>query len=945
MNLLLRLAFFMSVLISTLGYGQGQVKGKVLDGDTPLPGASVSVKGQSIGTATSFDGDFTISNLDDGSYTIVISYIGYTSAEKSFNIENSSDVNLGDIILSEGELLDEVVVKSAYRPSQARALNIKKASLAIAEVLAADAIGKLPDRNAAEAVQRLQGVSIERDMGEGRFVSVRGTPIQWSSSTLNGNRMPSASGDYENRGVQMDIFPSELIQYVKLSKAITPDMDGDAIGGSVDFITKSAPHSETLTANIAGGYVDQSEDPTYNASIVYGNKITDKLSFISSAVIWDRSTGLDQFRGLYDYNNPDPIQSFSINELQLRDYLAKRRTLGFNLGLDYQINKNNKVYFKGLYSQYLDQQSVRETYFTFNQNSVTTQARHADYLTDLYSLQLGGKSILNDAFTIDWSVSTDKSSFKFNSPDNLDDADRGYPIVNFKQPMQYGNLSSDGLKYFATDAPDGIGDTGDVILPHVTTALDPSMMNLNQIILSQNNNEERDYRGQFDITNTISSSLTLKGGFKYVNKYKKVDRKVLVWMPTAALGIPNSPITTINDLETEEFPYNGGFLTEVDEPYNDVIINQITDNQIDQMFTPEFQQNASLLQVQGPDASSNLTSSYSGTENVYASYLMGTYKLNNKWQFVAGFRNEYNAISFSGKEVVNTENGQEVQDITQNNNYNAFLPMAHFKFSPSENTILRGAYTRSFARPDFGDLNPGTFINEISQQITQGNTDLKPTFSNNFDLMFEHYFGDVGILTGGVFYKDLSNVIYDDQNVVVLNGENYLSSRPENLESATLFGFETGISKRFTKLPGFLSHFGIEGNYTYIDSKVDVPFFQGEEVTMIETTLPKQAKHIFNAILFYESNKFMARIAGNYKGKYLNEIRSSAGPEHYAYFDENFTVDFSSSYAISDKFRLYLELNNITNAPNRYYHGVSSRVEQESYFSFRGQIGLTYSIF
>lgn len=93
-------------------------------------------------------------------------------------------------------------------------------------------------------------------MGEGRFAAVRGTPIQWSSSTLNGNRMPSASDDYANRGLQMDIFPSELIQYVKLSKSLTPDMDGNAIGGTIDFITKTAVNKETLSVNAAGGYVN-----------------------------------------------------------------------------------------------------------------------------------------------------------------------------------------------------------------------------------------------------------------------------------------------------------------------------------------------------------------------------------------------------------------------------------------------------------------------------------------------------------------------------------------------------------------------------------------------------------------------------------------------------------------------------------------------------------------
>lgn len=928
-------------------YSQTEISGKVTDGTNPLPGASLIIKGTTNSTSSDADGLFKLGQLNSGEYLLQVNYIGLVSQEITVIVKSESKINLGNITLKESksEGLKEVVITSAYRPSQAKALSMKRASALISEVIASDAIGKLPDRNAAEAVQRIQGVSIERDMGEGRFVSVRGTPIQWSASTLNGNRMPSASGDFQNRGVQMDIFPSELIQFVKLSKAIAPDMDGDAIGGSVDFITKSAPLKEVLTVNAAAGYVDQSQAATYNASVLYGNKITDKLSFITSAVIWDRSSASDMEKLIYNFNSPDPVKSFAINELQLRDYVAKRRTLGFNAGLNYQFNENNKIYFKGLYSQYLDQQTVRENYFTFNANNAKIQSRHADYLTDLYSFQLGGDSKLTDKLLLNWSLSTAKSSFKFDSPDNLDKDNRGYPIVNFIQKMTYGGLSSDGLKYMQMDSPDGIGDMGDVVKPYVQTPINADVMHLNQVILSQNNNSEKDYRAQLDLKYNLNGGDFLKFGTKLSKKDKEVMTKTLVWMPGSLLGISGAPNTYLSDLETEKYPYNGGFLTELNEPYNDVLINQLTNGQIDQMYTPEFQKAQGLVQVQSPTASSNITGSYTGKENVYANYVMGQFNLTDKITFMGGIRNEYNNITFSGKEVVTTSTGNEIKPNIQDNSYNAFLPMAHLKYNFTDNTILRAAYTRTFARADFSDLNPSLVVNEITRTITQGNTDLKPTFSNNFDLMFEHYLKDVGIFSAGLFYKDLTNVIYSNQSMVDLNGQSYIKTNPDNLESASLFGFETGISKRFTELPGFLSHLGFEGNYTYIQSEVEIPFFQnGVQTQMIKTTLPKQAKHIFNTVLFYESNKFMARIAGNYKGKYLNEIRSSAGPDHYSWFDSNFTVDFTSSYAISKKIRLFLELNNITNSPNRFYMGNKDRIETTSYASFRGQVGVTYNI-
>lgn len=933
---------------SIQSYAQIQVSGKVEDSQGRLPQAKVLTNDNKTFVLTDNQGNFNIT-VPEGYTSIIVTYEGY--ADKTIIIDTSANPKIADvgvIVLENREKvksIEGVTITSAYKPSQARALNIKKNSETISDVLASDAIGKLPDRNAAEAIQRLPAVTIERDMGEGRFAAVRGTPIQWSSSTLNGNRMPSASGDNANRGLQMDIFPSELIQYVKLSKTLTPDMDGDAIGGTIDFITKTAVNKETFSVNLAGGYVNQSQSPSYNASVVYGNKITDKLKFITSAVIWNRDTGIDNFQMVYDFNNKDKTKSFAINQLQLRDYIAQRRTLGFNGALDYQINKNNKLYFKGLYSQYLDQQTVRESYFNFNTKNVQLQARHADYITDLYSFDVGGEHKLSDKLKFDWSLVNSKSSFEFNSPKNVSKDERGYPIVLFRQDMTYGNLSSDGLKYLAMDSPDGVGDASDVVLPHNLNNLDASKLYLYQNIISRNKNSERDYRAQFNFNYKLNDNINLKAGGKLINKDKTFTSSVYAWMPSKLLGIPGAaPLVYLNQLQTEDFPYNGGFLNPLGNPYNNVLINQITNGQIDQMYSPDFMTNHTMTNVQGANTASNLASSYSGKENVYSAYLMGNFRLTEKFTVIGGFRNEYNVTNFKGNRVVQQGNTATAEPVQKENKYNAFLPMVNMKYNLDDNTIFRASYTRSFARPDFSDLNPGLQINDALQTITEGNAGLKPTYANSFDLMFEKYFSNLGIISVGSFYKRLSNIIYQDQTTEQRNGLTYLKTSPSNLEGGWLFGLEANFSKRFTELPGILQHFGLEGNYTFVDSKTEIPVYQnGIVLEKIVTTLPKQAKHIFNVSIFYETDKFMIRLAGNYKGKYLNAIRSLAGPEHYQWFDKNFTLDTTASYALSKKVRLFVELNNLLNEPNRFYHGEQARTESVSYTGFRGQMGVSFN--
>ncbi|MBV8324951.1 TonB-dependent receptor [Chryseobacterium sp.] len=940
---LTKAAFF---LLGPLAFAQTTVHGIVVDPVGNLPNALIYIENTGEKITSGTDGSFILSNVYDGNYKLIIEYKGYESLSIPITVLNKKEVELGLIKLGtklKENNLQEVIVTSMYKASQARAIAMKKNSNTITEVLSADAIGKLPDRNAADAVQRMQGVSIERDMGEGRFVAVRGTPVQWTASTLNGNRMPSASGDNANRGIQMDIFPSELIQNVRLSKALTPDLDGDAIGGNIDFITKTSPNKEILAISMASGYVNMSKSPTYNTSVVYGNKITNKLKFIASAVIWERSTAIDQMRNIFNYGLQDKTASYSINQLQLRDYLANRRTLGFNTGLDYEINSRNKLYFKGLYSQYKDGQSVRETYFNFDNKNVMLQARHADYLTDLYSMQLGGNHQTGQRIEINWSLSKARSEFRFNSPENLDKYERGYPMINFIQPMTYGNLSADGKKYMAMDAPDSIGDTGTYTLPYNQQPIAADKLRLNQIILSQNRNSETDLRGQVDAKYKASDSFEFKFGTKYNNKEKTVSSSLLVWMPQSSLGIPGAPVTYLNQLEREGFPYRGGFMNPLGNPYNGVLLDQITNTQIDRMYDPDTQKRLGLVLVNSKDSNSNITSSYRGTENVWAAYVMGTWKITDQLQVLGGVRNEYNAITFWGKKVGSDKNNT-AEDIKDNKTYNVLLPMINMKWNISNDRILRLAYTRSFARPDFNDLNPGTIVNDITNTITQGNTKLDPTFSNNFDIMFENYFGKLDLITAGVFYKDITNLIYKDQSVADIGGRAYTFTAPKNLEGATLFGFEFGISKRFENLPGFLKNIGFEGNYTYISSKMNMPVYEnGKQTGTMSTTIPNQAKHIFNTILFYETSKFMLRLAGNYKGNYVSEIRAAAGADHYQYFDKNFTVDFSTSYSISRKIRLFVELNNIFNEPNRYYMGVKNRVENISYSGIRGQLGFNFN--
>ena len=344
----------------------------------------------------------------------------------------------------------------------------------------------------------------------------------------------------------------------------------------------------------------------------------------------------------------------------------------------------------------------------------------------------------------------------------------------------------------------------------------------------------------------------------------------------------------------------------------------------------------------------NPTALYTGTEQVMSGYFMTEIDATEQLKIVGGFRLEYTRMQLDGSRVVTagTPAVTTVSESTVNNNYHAFLPMLHLKYALNDNSNLRAAYTRSFIRPAFGDMTPGTSVDNTRtpMAISQGNPNLKPTFSDNFDLMGEHYFSNVGIVSGGLFYKNISEVVFTDISMQNINGSDFLVTQAKNLNHAKLLGFEAGINKRFDFLNGFWSGFGTEFNYTYIESKVNVPRGTGSNLVLDKTSLPNQSNHLFNAILFYEHNNLMLRLAGNYRGTSVETINQQLGPDFYIWTAANFTIDASATVTINKRLKAFVELNNLSNAPVKTYMGDKRRLTTNEWYGSRGQAGIRWDI-
>lgn len=894
---------------------------------------------------------FRVTNINPGEVTLRVFYIGFETITRTVIIESGNVTEVGNIALNVADdQLNEVVVKGTMAPSQRKAMMIKKTSTQIMDVLASDAIGKLPDRNAAEAVQRLPAVSVNSYHGEANQVSVRGTPYSWSSTLYNGTRLPSANV-FGERSTPLDAIPSEMIQYVQLSKSITPDMEGDAIGGSINFITRTSPEKKMLNVSAAGGYNQRSQNGTYNGSIVWGDRfLNNKLGVVVSASTWERNWAADEIAMEYNLNLPEPQERYSINTMNAKRYVGTRRTTAINAAAEYEINGRNKIFTRFVRDQFDDIRPVYESYYEFDRNRYRHSNRYSDYQTNLDGIELGGIHQLSPKVKVDWRYSRYDMRYTLETPPHMPDDQKGLPIAQFFQPLQGGfqQTSNDGRMYNTFDAPDGQGinlSNPVVNLTNPADFMDAERLMLQQLIIYQIDQRETDNVQEFNLEYETNQRLKFKAGGKFRQKAVEGMFTPLVFLPNAILGIPNSaPPQYLSDFQRMDFPIAGGLFNELGNPFNNFAIDPMETEELFRVFSPEYFEDKDIGDY---SPASNATTRYNGNENVYAGYAMLSYKLNEKTSFTGGVRNEFTTIEMNSGQF-DVETG-ETSPVQRKSDYNALLPMANIKYQAGSNTNLRAAYSKTFARPNFTDLNPGEMVDVTGgfPRITPGNTALRPTFSDNFDFMTEIFLKDIGLLTAGVFYKNITDLIFTDMSQETIDGVDYLVTQPTNLEESFLVGFETGLTKRFSELKGFWSGFGVDGNYTLIHSEARVPRIDEDGNMQIDITgLPHQSRHLFNASIFYERKGAMFRLAGNYRGASVGTINQDLGPDYYVNIAKNFTIDLAAAYAFSEKLRFFAEVRNLTNEPFVQYLGQDNRrLVSSEWFSISGQIGIRYILY
>lgn len=951
--LLASMLFFSTEVSGQTGAIQGTVYDS--DGDLTLIGVSVFLQSDaSRGVASDVNGNYSLENLPVGPQVIIFSYTGYQTKEQAVNIEAGKTISV-DVTLSTSAFVSEEVVVTAQALGQARAIKEQLSSEAVANIVSADRIQELPDVNAAEAISRLPGIAINRSGGEGQKVVIRGMAPKFAAITVNGIRMPSNSGT--DRSVDLSLISPELLDGIEVFKSPLPDMDAEAVGGTVNLRLRKAPKEFKFLVKGLSGFNALNNDYGDYKGVVQASKrvFKDKLGVVAQASVERFNRGGDFLTNQWRQGATDTTGTTEIfgNALRLEDRLEIRKRQNASLALDYQVGKNNFSFF-GLYSRTSRDRSATQENYLPNEPAITFVGSEIENQLQLTSFSVQGEHSVGRSI-IDWAVATSES--------------KGETPYDFN--MLFENNSQTFESSLNADS-------------HPRNYYGSANVDLNNTYLRSAN-----FRNSSTIerTNTFALNFKLpflindnvKGYFKTGGKYIEIDRS-----------------RNQNQL-SEDFYYLGGEIGRdaimassrdlIFLPGNDELISILSfaDNVNDLEFIGESDEDLGLKANLDEDLMRQwyedqkgllnnnreiIVNNYEVEETVTAAYAMLKFEIGNKLSVIPGVRYEYSDNSYSsGISSLSGRYGVNgfFVDTTTTQTYGEILPHLHIKYQALDWLDIRASYATTLARPDFNFVTPRSQINNNSLFILTGNPDLKRAVAQNFDLFVSAYKGSWGLLSAGVFYKAVDDIFYpyrtnlfDQETADEFGWSNFRGYELRsyiNAGRSTIRGFEIDFQTNLRFLPKALKGLVLNINYARLYSQTE-SFFLTSETRLISSPppifetvftnnvrnvpLPSQAPHVLNASLGYDFKKFSARISGTYQGTQANGY--SSNKDFDTFILSFWRWDASVKQRFGDNWSVFLNLNNFTDQQDiSFTRSEAFRNTVETY-GMTGTVGLQYRI-
>lgn len=895
------------------------VKGNITDASTgeTLIGATVHLEGQNIklNTNVKLDGVYEFKNVPAGTYQLQVSYIGYKNSN-TYTVEvKSTDkaVQLNIAMLDNQTALKEVsVVEHTGKNTDQAARAAEKNSSNIINAVSAQAIAISPDVLISNVLSRMSGISIDRsNTGDAQHVIIRGMDKQYNTTLINGIKIPSPEN--KNRYIPLDIFPAGLVDQVHVEKSLTADMEGDASGGVVNLIMKSAPDKLVVEGDFGTGYNqlffnrsfetfdrssinDQSpgqrhpgqpasigDFPYQNlltskqnapvnktANLTIGNRfLNNKLGVMFSGSYQNLFQGDNSFVVVQtstvgptpDINTPNTETAFQSSDN--RQYSSQLTRMGAMTSLDYKFDKNNSIKLFGTYVQMNDYR-VRETQET-TFGGYSYQGYHGTFATDdktqtrvddqkIYNITLSGKhnNVLIKGFSIDWTGAASQASQKIPDMAEFDkNYNTGPPQDSTGRTIGVTNVNGTSVASVVTNTPTVVGNETRVWQSNTDKDLS-GYLNLH-------------YRPDYIFDRTVEFSIG--GMIRHKTRDNFQDKYTLD--NTLISGSANPELYTSIPNATFYFPAGSN------NPYG----SYMTDADV-----------------------------YTATEDVHAIYGMIKFDITSKVNIIFGVRGESTSQSWVSS-LPSSFPGK-----TGNITYNDLLPSINAKYALTDDQAFRASYFRSIYRPNFYDLIPATdYTQDDAFYEHSGNPYVQHTVIDNYDVRYEFFPGIFDELMIGAFYKHLNNPI--ETGLGQVNGGATLYYSPQNFApTAQNFGAELVATKYFGNL-------GASINYTYTNSKITTP----KEIDIISATsisyrdqtrpLQGQAGNIGNFSILYKDQKqgIDAQLSLAYTGERLAAVSKYYGLDTWE--KPSTYLDFSAQKKIGKHFIVFVKANNLLNTP------------------------------
>ena len=924
--------------------GKGNITGHVTDtSDSILQAAQVVLQPKGVNAVSDAQGQFFINDLDPGSYTVSVTYIGFATFTKTVEVVGGQTTTV-DAKLQPSSQSEQVLVTADRAAGEAEEINRQRAADNVVQVLTSDVIRSLPNANMADALGRLPSVTLERDEGEGKYVQVRGTEPRLTNLTINGINVPSPENNA--RQIKLDAIPADIVESVEINKTLQANMDADGIGGSVNLVTKTAGERPTVALSGMGGYTPIVNgrglvETTGTVGERFGS--AKKLgALIGFSYDWN-GRGIDDIEPVPDVATALPGSPRWFDSIDQREYRYYRSRWGLAGSTDYKLGEGSNIYFRGFYSDFknfgdrwvyhLNDNTDPVAAGLLNSNggapSFNTSIRLPDYA--IASFVLGGKHVRTTTWYA-WDISVSRSR-------QLGEND---PQATFNS-----NLASSNCQYDPAA-------TTSIYRPQWTPACyseahDPSTFSLSDI-----NGAAVGLTAQLNLQVTgavaknyhIGSRLaTVEVGGRFRNEHKFDNSFTPDFsVPSGVVLLPMSQFPSV--LSNSSY-YGGSYPLGPNPSYRDVL---------------------AAFNAAMPGALSTANhlptgNNYDLIEKVSAGYVMNSIDLTSRIRFVAGLRFEGTNLDTAGPTFDSNNNFTGLT--TGSGSYLKVLPSASVRLGITNDTDVRVVYGRGLSRPNPSDIAQAvTFTLGPPNTATLGNPNLKAETAQNFDVLLEHYINPFGEIQVGYFYKNLTDPIVDQEfNKTFIPTSSapqtpllYRVSQAINAGSGWVSGFEAAYLEHFSFMPGPLKGLGFSANYGYTASQAS-----GLPGRSDHPRLSRSAPNTWNLSPTYDRGRVSIRVGLSYNQANIFQYQYQdgtptldgtpstptpgglKGPDSDIYLYSHLEIDAQGSIRLAHGLTFVAYGLNLNNEVFGFYQGSPQYMIQREYYKATYAAGFRWS--